>query len=126
MDRHLKNRRIFRRSVVKRWTADEDSRLRALVVGSGKSFTRDCTQSQSVLTAANTGKEGINWVNVSAYLSGRTNKESRRRWNKIKDNFNRGMWSWDEDESLRIAVERFGQRWTLVTKVVKTRSPDRT
>jgi hypothetical protein len=51
--------------------------------------------------------------------------DSRRRWTKIKDNFNRGTWSRDEDESLRVAVERFGQRWALVTEVVETRSPDR-
>ncbi|KFY82449.1 hypothetical protein V500_10540 [Pseudogymnoascus sp. VKM F-4518 (FW-2643)] len=64
------------------------------------------------------------WVEVSRHLSGRNNKDSRRRWTKIKDNFNRGIWSRDEDESLFVAVERFGQRWALVTEVVETRSPD--
>jgi hypothetical protein len=69
--------------------------------------------------------EVISWVDVSRHLSGRSNKDSRRRWTKIKDSFNRGVWSRDEDESLRAAVERFGQRWALVTEVVETRSPDR-
>jgi len=125
MDQHPRNRRAIRRSVAKRWTADEDSRLRALVADSGIGLTHDCTQTHSVLTAANTGEELINWVNISAHLSGRTNKDSHRRWIKIKDDFNRGMWSWDEDERLRVAVERFGQRWALVTEVVETRNPDR-
>jgi hypothetical protein len=77
------------------------------------------------LTVANIGEDAISWVDVSRHLSGRTNKDSRRRWTKIKDNFKRGVWSRDEDESLRLAVERFGQRWALVTEVVETRSPDR-
>ncbi|KFY28505.1 hypothetical protein V491_00431 [Pseudogymnoascus sp. VKM F-3775] len=103
MDHQRGSRGAGRRNAAKRWTAEEDAMLRELVMRSGPA---------------------INWVEVSRHLSGRTNKDSRRRWTKIKDNFNRGIWSRDEDESLCVAVEQFGQRWALVTEVVETRSPD--
>lgn len=83
------------------------------------------TELQILLTVTYAEEEAISWVDVSRHLSGRTNKDSRRRWTKIKDNFRRGVWSREEDESLREAVERFGQRWALITEVVETRSPDR-
>ncbi|KAF2195886.1 hypothetical protein K469DRAFT_682123 [Zopfia rhizophila CBS 207.26] len=124
MDHQWGDRGTGRRNAAKRWTAEEDATLRELVMGSGIEFPFISVWSQFLLTVANVGEEAISWVDVSRHLSGRTNKDSRRRWTKIKDNFNRGIWSRDEDESLRVAVERFGQRWALVTEVVETRSPD--
>jgi hypothetical protein len=125
MDHWRGGRETGRRNTAKRWTAEEDATLRELVMGSGIEVLFISVWSQFLLTVANVGEEAINWVDVAGHLSGRTNKDSRRRWTKIKDNFNRGIWSRDEDESLRVAVERFGQRWALVTEVVETRSPDR-
>lgn len=126
MDHQRGSRGTGRRNAAKRWTIEEDATLRELVMGSGIELPFVSAWSQFLMTVGDVGDEAISWVDVSRHLSGRTNKDSRRRWTKIKDNFNKGIWSRDEDESLRVAVERFGQRWALVTEVVETRSPDRT
>ena len=124
MDHQRENRQTVSRNTAKRWTAEEDATLRELVVGSGM-VCPFSVWSHFLLTVCNVGDEAINWVVVSSHLSGRTNKDSRRRWTKIKNSFNKGIWSPDEDESLRVAVERFGQRWALVIEVVEIRGPDR-
>jgi hypothetical protein len=110
MDHQCGDQGNAKRNAAKRWTAEKDATLRELIMGSGIEFPFISVWSQYLLTVANIGEEGISWVDVSGHLSGRTNKDSRRRRTKIKDNFNRGIWSRDEDESLRAAVERFGQR----------------
>ena len=78
-----------------------------------------------MLTLFDADEDPVNWVEVSKHLTGRSNKDTRRRWTKIKDDFNKGVWSRAEDNALREAVSQYGQRWALVTEVVETRSPDR-
>ena len=50
------------------------------------------------------------WNRIAAKLPGRTNKDCRKRWGKVCENVNKGVWSSKEDEQLRAAVEKFGPR----------------
>ncbi|KAL2174079.1 Homeodomain-like protein [Thermothelomyces heterothallicus CBS 202.75] len=72
------------------------------------------------------GSEQVkDWARVAAKLPGRTNKDCRKRWiNKVCGNLKRGAWDEDEDQRLRDAVSKYGQRWTLVASMVGSRSSD--
>lgn len=58
------------------------------------------------------GSEQVkDWARVAAKLPGRTNKDCRKRWiNKVCGNLKRGAWDEDEDQRLRDAVSKYGQR----------------
>ena len=65
------------------------------------------------------------WQTVAAQLPGRTNKDCRKRWSKVRDNVRKGSWTAREDRLLADAVNEFGFRWTLVANAVSTRHADR-
>ncbi|KAI0409175.1 Homeodomain-like protein [Xylaria palmicola] len=95
------------RRVPKRWTEEEDCIL------------HEETQKQE---AAGDTKD---WHRIAAKLPGRTNKDCRKRWvNKVCGSLKKGAWNKHEDERLLDAVERHGQKWTLVANKVGFRSPD--
>ncbi|KAI0465614.1 Homeodomain-like protein [Xylaria cf. heliscus] len=95
------------RRVPKRWSEEEDCIL------------YEETQKQEL--------EGDtkDWHRIAAKLPGRTNKDCRKRWvNKVCGSLKKGPWNKSEDESLLDAVDRYGQKWTLVANEVGFRSPD--
>lgn len=51
------------------------------------------------------------WNHIATKLSGRTNKDCRKRWSKIAENVNKGTWSAAEDQRLKHAVAKFGTRF---------------
>ena len=79
-------------------------------------------------------------------MTDRSNKDCRKRWQKIDAKWNSGAWTSNEDENLRQAVVRHGTRykhswgiacvnrfltlgfysWAATSTFVGTRSPDRT
>jgi myb-related protein len=48
------------------------------------------------------------WNGIASKLPGRSNKDCRKRWCKVGANVNKGLWSPDEDDRLRKAVEEHG------------------
>ncbi|KAI1773556.1 hypothetical protein F4818DRAFT_422995 [Hypoxylon cercidicola] len=95
------------RRIPKRWTEEEDKIL------------HDETQKQA---ATGNIKD---WHRIAAKLPGRTNKDCRKRWvNKVCGSLKKGAWNDDEDERLVNAIEKHGQKWTLVANDVGFRSPD--
>ncbi|KAI1374099.1 hypothetical protein F4677DRAFT_427119 [Hypoxylon crocopeplum] len=89
----------------KKWTPIEDTVLRNEV----ELFKED---------------ETVSWTQIARNLSDRSNKDCRKRWHKIHGQRHRGTWSKAEDTKLMQAVERHGARWTAVSDVVGTRTPD--
>ncbi|MCJ1343651.1 hypothetical protein MMC31_001847 [Peltigera leucophlebia] len=57
-------------------------------------------------------------------MKDRSNKDCRNRWMKINDKWSRGAWSGEENERLAGGIIAHGYRWTLVSEVVGSRSPD--
>ncbi|KAI0437525.1 hypothetical protein F4803DRAFT_538414 [Xylaria telfairii] len=95
------------RRIPKRWSEEEDCIL------------YEETQKQEL------AGDTKDWHRIAAKLPGRTNKDCRKRWvNKVCGSLKKGPWNKNEDESLLDAVERYGQRWTLVANEVGFRSPD--
>ncbi|KAI1132513.1 Homeodomain-like protein [Nemania abortiva] len=95
------------RRVPKRWSEEEDCIL------------YEETQKQEL------AGDTKDWHRIAAKLPGRTNKDCRKRWvNKVCGSLRKGPWNKNEDESLLDAVEKYGQRWTLVANEVGFRSPD--
>ncbi|KAI0505632.1 Homeodomain-like protein [Xylaria bambusicola] len=93
--------------IPKRWSMEEDYIL------------HEETQKQEL------AGDTKDWHRIAAKLPGRTNKDCRKRWvNKVCGSLKKGPWNKSEDESLLDAVDRYGQRWTLVANDVSFRSPD--
>ncbi|KAH8695772.1 hypothetical protein GQ44DRAFT_832595 [Phaeosphaeriaceae sp. PMI808] len=66
----------------------------------------------------------IDWNAVSAALVDRSNKDCRKRWQKIDTRWNSGAWTSAEDHKLHEAVTQSGERWAVVSDFVATRNPD--
>ncbi|KAL4890072.1 Homeodomain-like protein [Aspergillus ambiguus] len=65
------------------------------------------------------------WTVIADKISGRTNKDCRKRWhNVLSGGFNKGYWTKEEDKLLTRAVQTYGETWTAVADTVKTRSAD--
>ena len=74
---------------------------------------------------AQSASRQVEWQSVASRLSGRTNKDCRKRWhNSLADSGNEGIWSPSEDERLRTAVNRYGTKWARVAHEVQTRNGD--
>ncbi|OCT48081.1 hypothetical protein CLCR_04063 [Cladophialophora carrionii] len=93
--------------IPRRWTAEEDSILRA--------------EATYQLIAAGSVRD---WNRIASKLPGRMNKDCRKRWSKISENVKKGNWDSAEDARLREAVKAVGTRWTQVAEMVGTRHAD--
>ncbi|KAK3985468.1 hypothetical protein QBC44DRAFT_312219 [Cladorrhinum sp. PSN332] len=65
-----------------------------------------------------------NWNDLAALLPGRTNKDCRKRWYKVRLDIRKGAWLPEEDQKLRDAVDQLGVRWSVVAEMVQTRNAD--
>ncbi|KAI1128809.1 hypothetical protein F5Y10DRAFT_264842 [Nemania abortiva] len=89
------------------WTAKEDSLLRQLV--------------QNELD----NKRPLLWRELAKHVSGRSNKDCRKRWwNSLAGSTAKGVWSPEEDRRLIEAVEKYGENWMKVAGAVGTRCGD--
>ncbi|KAI0539690.1 hypothetical protein GGR58DRAFT_463784 [Xylaria digitata] len=66
----------------------------------------------------------INWSDVASELPGRSNKDCRKRWYKVRLDIRRGAWCPEEDEKLHKAVAEAGLKWTAVSQIMQTRNAD--
>ncbi|OPB44764.1 hypothetical protein A0O28_0089020 [Trichoderma guizhouense] len=64
------------------------------------------------------------WSSIAAIITGRSNKDCRKRWVRLNGCIKKGEWSPSEDTQLRDAFEQFGARWVQVSRYIKTRSAD--
>nr|UWK20194.1 Myb-like transcriptional factor [Trichoderma psychrophilum] len=64
------------------------------------------------------------WNAIASKITGRSNKDCRKRWLKLSGRTKKGEWHMDEDEQLHKAVRLYGYRWVQVAKHVETRSAD--
>lgn len=59
------------------------------------------------------------WARVADDLPGRVGKQCRDRWcNHVCPELDRNKWSSEEDEKLLIAVERLGNQWAEISRIV--------
>lgn len=64
------------------------------------------------------------WHRIAAKIPNRTNKDCRKRWvNKVRGGLRSGPWSEAEDQKLRDAVEKYGQRWVQSNKLLAPSVP---
>ncbi|KAL9079387.1 MAG: hypothetical protein Q9157_001733 [Trypethelium eluteriae] len=64
------------------------------------------------------------WKTIASKISGRSNKDCRKRWSKIGNSIVKGPWEVGEDERLQQAVAVHGFRWSQVSEQVRTRNAD--
>ncbi|KAJ5405946.1 hypothetical protein N7465_007230 [Penicillium sp. CMV-2018d] len=91
----------------RRWTAEEDACLQEAVRSA-------IDQSRPLL-----------WREIAKSVSGRSNKDCRRRWcNSLSSSLVKGSWTESEDERMWTAVQKHGPQWVSVAQDVRTRNPD--
>ncbi|KAL6691353.1 Homeodomain-like protein [Trichoderma pleuroticola] len=76
------------------------------------------------VTAQELMRQPRDWSSIAAMISGRSNKDCRKRWLRLNSCIKKGEWSSSEDTQLRDAFEQFGARWVQVSRYIKTRSAD--
>ncbi|BEJ17413.1 hypothetical protein CspHIS471_0608140 [Cutaneotrichosporon sp. HIS471] len=92
----------------RRWTADEDARLVAAVNKYGSQRG-----------------PGSQWSKISVGLSGRTNKDCRKRWfHSLDPRVRKGRWSPDEDDLLRKLYAELGPQWKAIALRIPGRKDD--
>ncbi|KAK6842729.1 hypothetical protein PG987_003589 [Apiospora arundinis] len=92
------------------WTEEEDQILKAGV--------------ESQIKQVGNVNSLMSWNEIAALLPRRTNKDCRKRWYKVRSDFVKGAWSHEEDRKLKQAVQRYGLKWSLVSRDVESRNAD--
>ena len=64
-----------------------------------------------------------NWTIIETEVGSRTKEQCRYHWNYyLNPNIKKGVWTQEEDESLKQGVEKFGTNWTLISKEIPGRT----
>jgi hypothetical protein len=93
---------------MRRWTSDEDDVLREQVhLYCMCTDVPPCHDTDYSKASYNVP---IDWNAVSATLVDRSNKDCRKRWQKIDTRWSSGAWTKDEDKKLHEAVVQSGER----------------
>eukprot|EP01050_Picozoa_sp_SAG11_P026777 SAG11_NODE_6537_length_1293_cov_1.623116_2_plen_209_part_00 len=60
-----------------------------------------------------------NWANIAKDMLGRTGKQCRERWhNHLRPDINKGPWTKGEEQALRVAHSRLGNKWAEISKLL--------
>ncbi len=86
----------------KKWTLEEDRRLLALV-----EELKD---------------KKVKWQVISKHFQSKTTPQCYSRYRQINPKINKGPWSKKEDTDLLYYISKYGKKWSLLSKLVKTRS----
>ncbi|KAG0246575.1 hypothetical protein B0O80DRAFT_169705 [Mortierella sp. GBAus27b] len=87
------------------WTPEEDEHLRKAVHIYG-----DKTEK---------------WAKIAACVPGRTNKNCRKRWfHSLDPRLKKGGWTEEEDQLLRMGVQKFRGQWSKIAERIQGRTDD--
>lgn len=97
----------------RRWTDQEDQVLLQGVASQGGPELRSeaVGQKRTDRIVERSGAHSMDWNVISRDLQTRTNKDCRKRWLKIVQSRNRGLWDVEEENLLQKAVEQYGKRY---------------
>lgn len=79
-------------------------------------------------TAIETYGEDADWALIASQVPGRSASQCRKNWNYSQTHHVHKLgepWTANDRERLKIAVGRFGKKWSLVSEFVVGKTPDR-
>ena len=94
-------RKVLKTDVSNFWTKEEDEIL--------KSFTKNSSNK-------------VNWKFLCNFIPNKSPTQCYRRYKSINPSYRKGRWSEEEDVKLKMLLEKFGNSWTYISKVMGTRS----
>jgi hypothetical protein len=57
-----------------------------------------------------------NWRSIANQLPNRTSTQCYMRYNIIKKDYNKGLWTREEDQHIKALVKKFGKNWSRISK----------
>lgn len=94
-------RKVIKLNQSNNWTKIEDDLLISLVKNS---------------------QNKINWKYLCNFLSNKSPTQCYRRYKSINPSYRKGRWTKEEDRKLKILLEKYGNSWTYISKLMGTRS----
>lgn len=64
----------------------------------------------------------IKWPEVSNKINGKTTRQCYSRYRQINPKLNKGAWTDKEDNDLMHFSKKYGKKWSMIAKLMKTRS----
>lgn len=64
----------------------------------------------------------INWKFICNFIPNKNPTQCYRRYKSINPSFKKGRWTEEEDSKLKMLLEKFGNAWTHISKLMGTRS----
>jgi len=64
----------------------------------------------------------VNWKFVCNFLPNKNPTQCYRRYKSINPSYKKGRWTEEEDKLLKILLEKYGNSWTLISKIMGSRS----
>jgi transcriptional activator Myb len=96
--RELKSMPIFKVHKVKKWTPEEDEKIRKMIKESKRK----------------------NWKNLTTKLNNKSVEDCLARYKSIF--FKKGKWTKEEDEQVLLYYNILGKNWGLISKILKVRN----
>jgi len=80
-------------------------------------------EDQLLLTLIDSYKDKkIKWQDVSSHFMEKSTRQCYSRYRQINPQLNRGAWTPKEDKDLKYYFQKYGKKWSLIAKIIKTRS----
>ena len=67
-------------------------------------------------------KSKINWREISSLLKNKDETQCSRRYKTLFSKFKKGRWTEAEDKLLKNLIEKFGDKWCFISKIIGNRS----
>lgn len=64
----------------------------------------------------------IRWAKIISNFKNKTKKNCKSRFRQIDKRHQKGRWTKEEDQTLLILVETFGESWKFISNIMKTRN----
>lgn len=67
-------------------------------------------------------KKPVKWKLISTYFKTKSSRQCYSRYKQINPDLNKGKWTKEEEDCLFKYIEKLGKKWSMLAKMLRTRS----